>query len=101
MRAFRVVVIVLGALFVVLAISRLTAREIDRTGLCGSIVQGSTWDDAGASTHDCTRLRHDDAITAAAFFGVAVVLVGSSVGAILYTRRERLPATGRPPGTTR
>ena len=59
MRVFRIVLIVLGVLLFVLAISRLNDRQIDRTGLCGSIVQGSTHDDGGSTTADCNRLRHD------------------------------------------
>ncbi len=86
MRVVRVVIIVLGLLFFVLAIVRLNVREIDKTGLCGSIVQGSSHDDGGASTRDCNRLRHDDGVTTAAFFVVAIAALGLGVGHILYAR---------------
>jgi hypothetical protein len=85
-RVFRVVIIALGVLFFVLAIVRLNIREIDKTGLCGSIVQGSSHDDGGASTHDCNRFRHNDGVATAAFFIVAVGLIGLGVGHILCTR---------------
>lgn len=86
MRVVRVVIIALGVVFFLLAIVRLNVREIDKTGLCGSIVQGSSWDDGGASTHDCNRLRHNDGVATAAFFVVAVASLGLGVGHVLYTR---------------
>ena len=89
-RVFRIVLIVLGVVFFVLAILRLNVREIDRTGLCGSIVQGSSHDDGGASTHDCNRLRHDEGVAAAAFVIVivAVAALEFGVGHALYTRNR-------------
>jgi hypothetical protein len=86
MRVFRFVIIALGVLFLVLAIFRLNVREIDKTGLCGSIVQGSSHDDGSASTHDCNRLRHNDSVATAAFLIFAVASIGLAVGHILYTR---------------
>ena len=50
MRVVRVAIIALGVLFFLLAIVRLNVREIDKTGLCGSIVQGSSWDDGGGGS---------------------------------------------------
>ncbi len=88
MRVFRIVLITLGVLFLVLAIFRLNVREIDRTGLCGSIVQGSSHDDGGASTHDCNRLRHGDGAAAAAFVIVGVAALGFGVGHALYARNR-------------
>jgi hypothetical protein len=85
-KVFRIVLIALGVLFLVLAIVRLNVREIDRTGLCGSIVQGSSHDDGGASTDDCNRFRHNDGIAAGAFLILAVTSLGVGVGHILYTR---------------
>jgi hypothetical protein len=85
-RVVRVVIIALGILFTVLAIARLNVREIDKTGLCGSLVQGSSHDDGGASTHDCNRLRYRDGIATAAFFILAVGSFGLAVGHIIYTR---------------
>ena len=38
-RVLRIVLVVLGVLLFVLAISRLNDRHIDRTGLCGSVIQ--------------------------------------------------------------
>ncbi len=84
----RIVLIVLGVLFFVLAFFRLNVREIDRTGLCGSIVQGSSHDDGGASTHDCNRLRQDDGVAAEAFVIIGVVTLGFGVGHALYTRNR-------------
>ena len=88
MRVFRVVVIVLGVLFFVLGVVRLNVREINRAGLCGSIVQGSRWDDGGASTPDCNRLRHHDLVVTAAFFILAVAPIGLAIGHVLYTRNR-------------
>jgi hypothetical protein len=85
-RIVRVVIIAPGVLFFLLAIVRLNVREVDRTGLCGSIVQGSSWDDGGASTHDCNRRRHNDGVATAVFFVLAVASLGLGVGHILYTR---------------
>jgi hypothetical protein len=81
-----VVIIALGVLFFVLAIVRLNVREIDRTGLCGSIVQGSSHDDGGASTHDCNRLRHNDGVATVVFFILTVASFGLGVGHVLYSR---------------
>jgi hypothetical protein len=89
-----VVIIVLGFSFFVLGVVRLNVREINRTGLCGSIVQGSRWDDGGASTPDCNRLRHHDLVVTAALFILAVASIGLAIGHILYTRTRRRP--GRP-----
>jgi hypothetical protein len=85
-RVFRILIFALGVVFLVLAMVRLNIREIDRTGLCGSIVQGSTYDDGGASTPDCNRRRHDDGVATAAFFVLAVASLGLGVGHILFTR---------------
>jgi hypothetical protein len=68
-----------------LAIARLNVRETDKSGLCGSLVQGSKWDDGGASTHDCNRLRHNDGVATAALFILAIASLGWGVGQILYT----------------
>jgi hypothetical protein len=87
-RVFRVVIIVLGVAFFLLAVVRLNVREIDRTGLCGSIVHGSRWDDGGASTSDCNRLRHHDVVVTAAFFILAVASLGLAVGQVVYIRRR-------------
>jgi hypothetical protein len=87
-RVFRAVIIALGVLFLVLAMVRLNIREIDKTGLCGSIVQGSSYDDGGAITHDCNRLRHNDGVVTAGFFILTVGSFGLGVGHILYTRRR-------------
>jgi hypothetical protein len=85
-RIVRVVIIVLGVSFFLLAVVRLNVREIDKTGLCGSIVQGSRWDDGGASTPDCNRLRHHDVVVTAALFILAAASLGLGIGQIVYTR---------------
>jgi hypothetical protein len=85
-RVFRVVIIALGVVLLVLAFIRLNVREVDKTGLCGSIVQGSTYDDGGASTHDCNRLRHDDGVATAVLFVLGAASLGVGVGHIVYTR---------------
>jgi hypothetical protein len=90
-RVFRIVLIALGVLLLVLAIARLNVREINRTGLCGSILQGSRYDDGGASTTDCDRLRHDDGDAAAAFLIIAIATLGVGVGHVLYTRTRSRP----------
>jgi hypothetical protein len=82
----RVVIIALGVSAFFLAIGRLNVRETNRTGLCGSLVQGSRWDDGGASTHDCNRLRHKDGVATAALFILALASLGLGVGHIFYTR---------------
>jgi hypothetical protein len=79
-----VLIIVLGVLFLLLAIGRLTVREIDKPGLCGSIVQGPSWDDGGASTHVCNQLRHDDGLEMAGFFILALASFGFGVGHLVY-----------------
>lgn len=88
MRVLRIVVVVLGMVFIALALLRLNVREINRTGLCGNIVQGSSFDDGGSSTRECNRLRHDDRVAAAMFgiLGVAAVGVGVSAGRIVRAR---------------
>ena len=85
-RVFRVVLIVLGTLFLGLAFFRLNIRQIDGTGLCGSIVQGSTHDDGGSRTSDCNRLRHHDGVAAVAFVIIGVAALGFGVGHTFYTR---------------
>lgn len=87
-RVFRIVLIVLGVLFLLLALYKLNVRQIDRTGLCGSIIQGSTYDDGGSSTPDCNHLRHHDEVDAVAFAIVGVVALGFGVGQSLYTRHR-------------
>jgi hypothetical protein len=89
-RVVRAVIIVLGVVFFVLGVVRLNVREIDRTGLCGSIVQGSSWDDGGSNTHDCNRLRNNDRIATGAFFILAAASFGLGIGHMLYTR-ARVP----------
>jgi hypothetical protein len=84
MRVFRVVIILLGVASLALAVGRLNVREVDRTGLCGSVVQGPSHDDGGASPHDCGRLRHNDGVASAALFVLAAISVGTGVGLILY-----------------
>jgi hypothetical protein len=85
---FRIVLIVLGVLFLVLAFFRLNIRQVDRTGLCGSIVQGSTHDDGGSSTSDCNHLRHRDGVTAVAFVIIGIAALGVGVGHAFYTRNR-------------
>jgi hypothetical protein len=85
---FRIALVILGVVFLVLAISRLNVRQPDRTGLCGSIVQGSSYDDGGSSTPDCNRLRHGDAVATATFGILGVAALGFGVGHILYTRHR-------------
>ena len=63
-RVFRIALIALGVVFLALAFFKLNVRQIDRTGLCGSIVQGSTHDDGGSTTADCNRMRHGDGVAA-------------------------------------
>jgi hypothetical protein len=82
------VLIALGVLFLVLAFFRLNVRQIDRTGLCGSIVEGSTHDDGGSSTRDCNRLRHHNGEAAVAFVIIGVAALGLGVGHAIYTRNR-------------
>jgi hypothetical protein len=84
----RSVIIALAVLFLVLAFFRLNVREIDRTGLCGSVVQGSTHDDSGSSTRDCNRLRHRDGVAAVALVIIGVAALGVGVGDAIYTRER-------------
>jgi hypothetical protein len=86
MRVFRVVIILLGVVSLVFAAGRLNVREANRTGLCGSVAQGPSHDDGGASTHDCNRLRHDDGVASAALVILAVTSLGVGVGLILRRR---------------
>jgi hypothetical protein len=37
---FQIALIALGVVFLALAFFKLNVRQIDRTGLCGSVVQG-------------------------------------------------------------
>ena len=85
-RVLRIVLVVLGVLLFVLAISRLNDRQIDRTGLCGSVVQGSRYDDGGSSTPDCNRLRHRDGVAAVAFVTLGIVAIGVVAGHTFYAR---------------
>jgi hypothetical protein len=87
-RVFRIVLIVLGVLLFVLAISRLNDRRIDRTSLCGSTVQGSRYDDGGSSTSECNRLRHRDGVAAAAFATLGIVAIGVVAGDTFYARNR-------------
>jgi hypothetical protein len=84
----RIVLTALGVLFFALAFFRINARQIDRTGLCGSIVQGSTHDDGGSNTSECNRLRHRDEVTAVAFVIIGVAALGLGVGHAFYTRNR-------------
>jgi hypothetical protein len=86
-RVFRIAIFALGLVFLVLAINRLNVREIDKPGLCGSLVQGSSHDDGGASTPDCNRLRHHDGVATAVFFVLAIASFGLVVGHVLHTAR--------------
>jgi hypothetical protein len=86
-RVFRIVLIVLGVLLFALAISKLNDRRIDKTGLCGSIVQGSRYDDGGSSTSECNRLRHRDGVAAAAFATLGIVAIGVVAGHFFYARK--------------
>lgn len=85
-RTFRIVLIVLGVLLLFVTIFRLNDRQIDRTGLCGSIVQGSRFDDGGSSTPDCNRLRHRDEVAAAAFAVLGMAALGVAAGHTFYIR---------------
>jgi hypothetical protein len=87
-RVFRVVLVVVAVVFIALAFFRLNVRQINRTGLCGSILQGPSFDDGGSSTPDCNHLRHDDTVAAVAFgiLGVAALGVGVSFGHTLRAR---------------
>jgi hypothetical protein len=84
----RIVLTALGVLFLALAFFRINARQIDRTGLCGSIVQGSTHDDGGFNTSECNRWRHRDEVTAAAFVIIGVAALGLGVSQAFYTRNR-------------
>lgn len=88
MRVFRIVLVVLGVLLFVLAISRLNDRQVDRTGLCGSVVQGPRYDDGGSRTPDCNRLRHRDGVAAAVFAILGVVSLGVVAGHTFYARNR-------------
>ena len=88
MRVFRIALVVLGVLLFVLAISRLNDRQIDRTGLCGSVIQGPRYDDGGSSTPDCNRLRHRDGVAATAFATIGMVAIGVVAGHAVYARRR-------------
>ena len=87
-RVLRIVLVVLGVLLFVLAISRLNDRQIDRTGLCGSVVQGSRYDDGGSSTPDCNRLRHRDGVAAVAFAALGIVAIGAVAGHAVHARNR-------------
>jgi hypothetical protein len=88
MRVVRIVLVGLGVLFFVLAIFRLNVRQIDRPGLCGSVVQGSRYDDGGSNTPACNRLRHDDRVAAGSFVIFGVGALGLGLGLILYARNR-------------
>jgi len=88
MRVLRFVLIGLGLLFLALAFFRLNDRPIDRTGLCGSIVQGPAHDDGGSETSECNRLRHHDGVTAVAFVIIGVITAGIGVGQAFSIRKR-------------
>jgi hypothetical protein len=85
---FRIALIALGVVFLALAFFKLNVRQIDRTGLCGSIVQGSTHDDGGSTTPECNRLRHRDGGAAVAFVIIGVAGLGLGVGHAFFTRNR-------------
>lgn len=87
-RVLRIALIVFGVLLLGLAIARLNDRQIDRTGLCGSIVQGPRYDDGGSRTPDCDRLRHRDGVVAAALAILGLAAAGVAAGHTLYTRHR-------------
>jgi hypothetical protein len=87
-RVLQIVLVGFGVLFFVLSIFRLNVRQIDRTGLCGSVLQGSRYDDGGSNTPACNRLRHDDRVAAASFVILGVGAFGLGVGLILYARNR-------------
>ena len=101
MSVLRIALVVAAVLALVAGLAELNVRETARStyvagglGGCGSVIQGSTYDDGGASPDECRKKRHHDTLIALDLFVITVALVGAGVGRIVYT------ATSRRRGTT-
>ena len=58
-------------------------------GGCGSVIQGSTYDDGGASPDECRKKRHHETVMALELFVIAVAAGGTGVGLAVHNARSR------------
>jgi hypothetical protein len=100
MRVFRIALLAAGGLALVAGLAKLSARETARStyvagglGGCGSVIQGSRYDDGGASPDECRKKRHDDTVMALGLFAIAATTVGAGLGLIIYDARSRRRGT--------
>jgi hypothetical protein len=102
MRVFRIALVAAAVLALVAGLAELNVRETARSpsvagglGGCGSIIQGSTYDDGGASPDQCRKKRHHDTTIALELFVMTVAAGSAGVALMVYSRRSRRRETPR------
>jgi flagellar basal body-associated protein FliL len=92
----RIALVVVAVLALVAGLAALNVRETARStyvagglGGCGSVIQGSTYDDGGASPDECRKKRHHSTVIALELFLVTVAAGGAGVGLVVYKARSR------------
>ena len=100
MRVFRIALVVAGVLALVAGLAKLNVRETARStdvaeglGGCGSVMQGSGYDDGGASPDECRKKRHHDTVLALELFVITLATVGAGGGLIVYNAKSRRRGT--------
>ena len=96
MSVLRIALVVAAVLALVAGLAELNVRDTARStylagglGGCGSVIQGSTYDDGGASPDECRNKRHHDTLMALELFVITVVAGGAGVGLVIYKARSR------------
>jgi hypothetical protein len=93
---FRIALVVVAVLALVAGLAELNVRETAPStyvagglGGCGSVIQGSTFDDGGASPDECRKKRHHDTTIALELFVIAVAAGSTGIGLMIYKARSR------------
>ena len=96
MSVLRIALVVAAVLAIVAGLAELNVRETARStfvagglGGCGSVIQGSTYDDGGASPDECRKKRHHETVMALELFVIAVAAGGTGVGLAVHNARSR------------
>jgi hypothetical protein len=92
----RIALVVAAVLTLVAGLAELNVRETARStyvagglGGCGSVIQGSTYDDGGASPGECRQKRHHETVIALGLFVITVAAGATSVGLMVHHARSR------------